>query len=177
MEPVPGPVPPPPAPFNPAAPQTGGRRGCSKPMVVGCLVVLLGGGILALGALYYVATHLPTILSHSFATMERELLAIMPPEVTAEERERLHLAFQSAGTAMAHPDKLDPARLNRVQTELFSVSRKGKSLARADVLKLTEALEGLQPPPPPAPPVPAAPSPPPAPVANPASSSSGGPTA
>lgn len=169
MEPVPGPVPPSPAPFNPTAPQPGGRRGCSKPMVVGCLVVLLGGGIAALGGLYYVATHLSTILHHSFAKMEEELAAIMPADVTAAERERLHAAFQSAGAAMAHPDKLDPARLNRVQTELFSVSRKGKSLTRADVLELTEALEGLQPAAPPAPP--------PAPSSAPAPPPPGGPTA
>jgi hypothetical protein len=142
-------------------------------MVVGCLVVLLGGDILALAGLYYVATHLPSILSRSFATMERELLAIMPPDVTAEDKQRLHDAFASASAAMAHPDKLDPARLNRVQTELFSVSRKGKSLTRADVLELIEALEGLQPAAPPAssPPATAAPSPPPSPP------SSGGPTA
>jgi len=131
-------------------------------MVVGCLVVLLGGGIAALGGLYYVATHLPSILHHSFAKMEEELLAIMPPEVTPEDRQRLHQAFNSARTAMAHPDKLDPARLNRLQTELFGVSRKGKSLTRADVLKLTEALEGLEAKPvPPAPP--ASPAPPPSP--------------
>lgn len=164
MEPVPtGPVPPPPAPFNPTAVQSGGRRGCSKPMVVGCLIILLGGGIAALGVSYYVLTHFPSILHHSFAKLEEELLAIMPADVTPEERQRLHEAFNSAGAAMAHamahPDKLDPVRFNRLQTELFGVSRKGKSLTRADVLRLTEALEGLE-----AKPVPTAlPAPPPSP--------------
>ena len=160
----------PPPPFNPSAAQGGRRRGCTKPMVIGCLVLVLGGGIVALGGLYYVATHLGSILSRSFAKMEEQMELMMPPEVTPEERRRLHEAFRSASAAMAHPDKLDQAKLSRLQTELFNVSRKGRGLTRDDVLRLTEALEAVSPAPAPPPPAPASPPAPGAPPAPPSSS-------
>jgi hypothetical protein len=167
MEPAPtGPFnPPPQAPFNPGAAQAGRRRGCTKPMIVGCLVLVLGGGILVLGGLYYVATHLGVLLERSFAMVETSMDQVMPPDVTPAERQRLHDAFVSARAAMAHPDKVDPTKLSRLQTELFNVSRKGKSLTRDDVLHLTEALEAVSTAPPaaPAPGAPASPAPPPAP--------------
>jgi hypothetical protein len=66
---------------------------------------------------------------------------------------------------------MDPMKLNHLQGELFSISRKGKDLTRQDVANLTKALEELAGPPPAAPVAPSPPPAPPAPSAAPAPTS------
>jgi hypothetical protein len=154
-------------------------------VVVGCAAVLLVGALATLGGLYYLATHLSSILNRSFQQMEKEVTAVLPPDVTPAERQRLHQAFAAAGAAAAHPDKMDPMKLNHLQGELFSVSRKGKDLTRQDVANLTRALEDLAGPspapaapgaPPAAPVAPGNPTPPPAQPAPPAPNAAPAPT-
>jgi len=156
-----------PAPFHPPAPGSP-RRGCSKPVVVGCAAVLLVGALAALGGLYYLATHLSSILRHSFAQMEEQVTANLPADVTPAERQRLHDAFAAAAAAAAHPDKMDPFKLQQLQSQVFAVARKGKDLTRQDVLSLTQVLEDLGG---------KTPGPPPAPAAPPASASPASPPA
>src|SRR3954467_15733473 len=94
--------PPPASPFNPAprpaAPQRAG--GCSKPLIVGCVVVFLVGAIALLGGLWYVSTHAAALLQWSFQQTETSVLAQLPKDVTPEERANLQQAFADVRQAL-----------------------------------------------------------------------------
>lgn len=139
----PGNVPPPiePTPFGRAPERTPGRGGCAKPVMFGCaaLLVLLGiGAILFMANAGRVASHL---LRFSLGTLEKQIMANLPEDVTPEERERLRMAFASA-LAATSSGSFDPQRLPEVQSEIMQIARRPQGqITRQDVLDLTAALE------------------------------------
>jgi len=145
MEPV-EPPPPPPSPFNPTPrPMVPtGRSGCSKPLVIGCVVLFLLGAVGVIGGLVYLAKNATSLLQWSFRQIETSVMAQLPPDVTPDERERLRQAFADATVAIQGIQG-DPARASRVQTELMELARSARSsnLTREDVRKITESLERL----------------------------------
>lgn len=142
MEPphVQPPPPPPAAPFNPSArPRAGG---CPKPLIIGCLAVIVLGGIALLGGFWWISANVTSVLKWSFNQMETGILAQLPKDVTAEERERLQQAFagviQGIDNGSVTPDRLQP-----VQFKIMEISRKGANMTREDVQQLTSLLEGV----------------------------------
>jgi hypothetical protein len=129
---------PPPAPFDPSArPKTGG---CPKPLVIGCIAVILIGGLAALGGFIYMARNATKVLQWSFAQMEKGVLAQLPKDVTPEEKERLRRAF--AGVSQGLKDGSIPVeKLQPAQFKMMEIARKGSNLTRQDILDLTRSLE------------------------------------
>src|SRR3954447_7533630 len=134
--------PPPASPFNPAprpaAPQRAG--GCSKPLIVGCVVVFLVGAITLLGGLYYVTTHTASLLQWYFQQAETSLLAQLPRDVTPEERANLQQAFADVRQAL-RDGKVPLERLQPLQFKMLEIARKGSSVTRQDAVDLTRSME------------------------------------
>jgi hypothetical protein len=158
--------PPPASPFNPVPrpvpPQGGG--GCSKPLIVGCIVVILVAAIAVLGGIYYVGTHAVALLQWSLQQMETNLLAQLPKDVTPEEKANLQQAFTDVRKAI-QDGKVPPERLQPLQFKIIEITRKGSSVTRQDVVEFTHSLQEVVAKP--AVPVGAAPTPSPTPSASP----------
>ncbi|HKV12042.1 MAG TPA: hypothetical protein VJ725_28110 [Thermoanaerobaculia bacterium] len=148
MEPPHTPAPPPPSPFQPItpgpAPVPGKTGGCGKPVVIGCLVVLVLVGIGLVGIFVYVSKHYDQIMNMSLRQTEAQIFAQMPEDVTPQERERLRAAFEGARQAYATRELQDVAQQGQqVQFKLLELVRKGNNMTRQDILDLTEMLERL----------------------------------
>jgi hypothetical protein len=138
MEPPRVEPPPPPAPFDPSArPKS---SGCPKPLVIGCIAVILIGGLAVLGGIYYVANNAAKVLTWSFTQMENGVMMQLPKDVTPEEKERLHQAFVSIRKGI-EDGSLPPDKLQPVQFKMMEITRKGSNLTRRDVQDLTRSLE------------------------------------
>lgn len=149
MEPPHTPPPPPPAPFQPiqpggATPAPGKTGGCGKPVVIGCLVVLVLAGIALAATIWYVTRNYSQIMNMSLRQSEAQIFAQMPEDVTPEERERLRDAFEAARQTYANRPLQEVAQQGQqIQFKLLEIVRKGTSMTRQDVLELTEMLEAL----------------------------------
>src|SRR5215218_7779121 len=140
MEPprVEPPPPPPASPFDPAArPNTGG---CPKPLVIGCVAVLLIGGLALLAGFLYVAKNPSKVLNWSLNQLENGVMAQLPGDVTPEERDRLRLAFTEVGAGL-QSGRITPEQFEPVQFKMIEIARKGKAVTRQDILALTQSLE------------------------------------
>jgi uncharacterized membrane protein len=152
MEPPQSPPPPPASPFDPnARPKTGG---CPKPLLIGCLIVFILGGLGLAGAIYYASKNIGKIMTLSLNQAEAAVLNNLADDVTPEERQRLREAFyaarQRAATATSEEIARDGQALNFKILDIAN-KKKGK-LNRRDVQDLTETLErfaggGSSPPP------------------------------
>jgi hypothetical protein len=134
--------PPPASPFNPApraaVPQGGG--GCSKPVVVGCIAVFLVGAFVVLGGIYYVGTHADALLQWTLQTMETNLLAQLPKDVTPEEKANLQQAFAGVRQGLQQ-GTIPRERLQSVQFKIMELARKGSGVTRQDIVDFTRALQ------------------------------------
>jgi hypothetical protein len=119
-------------------PQGGG--GCSKPLIVGCIVVILVAAIAVLGGIYYVGTHAVALLQWSLQQMETNLLAQLPKDVTPEEKANLQQAFTDVRKAI-QDGKVPPERLQPLQFKIIEITRKGSSVTRQDVVDFTHSLQ------------------------------------
>ena len=132
-------VPDAPSPFRPqpAAP-AGGRGGCSKPVFIGCGVLLLLLGICAI--LFVVKA--PALFQWWLRLVEEKVTAVVPPDVTPAERAALHQGFADLGQAFAHGGQADTRYLQPFQTKLMEVVGKPKGqVPRQEILDLTRILE------------------------------------
>ena len=154
-----------PSPFRPqpAAP-AGGRGGCSKPVFVGCGALLL---ILGIGAIVFVVKA-PALFQWWLKLVEEKVTAVVPADVTPEERAALHQSFVDLGGVFAHGSQPDAHSIQSFQTKLLEVLGKPKGqVTRQEILDLTRILEltaGKRPPAPARPETGANPTPPPTPV-------------
>jgi hypothetical protein len=137
------PAPPPASPFNPQARPAAG--GCPKPLIFGCLGLLVLVGLGFLGFFFYVGTHVGQLLQFSLRQSETAITAQLPPDVTPEDRQRLHQAFEGARNRASHTARAqDIAESSQqLQLKMLQVIRKGQDhkLTRADVQDLTHTLE------------------------------------
>ncbi|HVT59810.1 MAG TPA: hypothetical protein VHR45_15590 [Thermoanaerobaculia bacterium] len=124
------------APFDPTAPR--GGPGCSKPLLIGCGMVLL---LVAVFAVVVIA-NLPAITRWWFNTIEASLEPRLAPDVTPAERQRLKSAFSSAGR-LAEAGKVDMNKLPAFQRQLLALSDPKRRLSRKDVQELTRTLDEL----------------------------------
>lgn len=137
----PGSVPPlPPAsPFNPEAPRARSGPGCSKPLLIGCGIVgfILGACLVAL--FYFVGRNPAGVMNWSLQKMEQGLMAQLPKDLPAADRERLEAAF-AAVRQKVESGEVSAEELQPINFKILEISRRG-NLTREDVLELTEALE------------------------------------
>jgi hypothetical protein len=138
------PPPPPASPFNPTPQPTAprGGSGCPKPLIIGCLAVIVLGGIALLAGFFYVGKNASSILQWSLSTTEKGILQQLPQDTTAEEKERLQRAFADVRKGV-QDGSVTPERLQPLQFKMLEISRKGKAMTREDVRSLTEMLEGM----------------------------------
>lgn len=141
MEPPQPPPPPQPAsPFDPnARPKTGG---CPKPLIIGCLVVLILGGLALVGGIYYASKNIGKIMNASLQQAENAVLGNLPDDVTPEERQRLREAFHAARERIATAKTEEIARDGQaLNFKILDIVKKEKGITRQDVQDLTKTLE------------------------------------
>jgi hypothetical protein len=127
------------SPFNPVAAQVPrDGPGCSKPLLVGCGLLLL---LLVVGVVV-IRIEAPAIFRWTFRVAETSLTPRLPADTTPEERRRLHQAFEAAGRSIG-TDQTDLANLQRVQREIMALSGSQAPLTHQQVRELTEALEAV----------------------------------
>jgi uncharacterized membrane protein len=132
------PPPPPAAPFDPSArPRS---SGCPKPLVIGCIVAILLGGLVLLGGFVLLMRNAPAVLQWSMQKMEEGLTAQLPPDVTPEEKERFRQAFADVRQGLKD-GRIKTEEIQPIQFKMMEIARKGSNLTRQDVLELTRALE------------------------------------
>jgi hypothetical protein len=139
------PPPPPASTFNPtprpAIPS--GRSGCPKPLIIGCLAVIVLGAIALIGGVWWAGKNYDRLLTFSLRQSETALMAQLPQDVTSEERERLRAAFEGArkrvDSAGSPQEIADESQ--QLNMKLFAATRKGGGLTREEVQELTAALE------------------------------------
>lgn len=132
------PPPPPAAPFDPAArPKS---SGCPKPLVIGCLAVILVGGVALLGGFFFLMKNASSVIQWSMRQMENGVMGQLPPTVTPEERQRLRQAFADVSQGLKD-GRIKPEEFQPLQFKMMEIARKGNNLTRQDVLELTRALE------------------------------------
>jgi hypothetical protein len=139
------PPPPPASPFNPT-PQPAlpsGRSGCPKPLIIGCLAVIVLGGIALIVGFVWVGNNFGRLLTFSLQQAESGIFAQLPQDVTSEERERLRRAFQGARQRIESASSAQEIaeESQQLNMKLLAVTRKGKGLTRQEVQELTEDLE------------------------------------
>ena len=127
------------SPFNPAAAQVPrDGPGCSKPLLIGCGLLLL---LLVVGVVV-IRIEAPAIFRWTFRVAETSLTPRLPADATPAERQRLHQAFEAAGRSIG-TDQTDLANLQRVQREIMALSGSQAPLTHQQVRELTEALEAV----------------------------------
>lgn len=134
--PVPPPPVPPPRPF--AAQPKALPGGCSRPLVIGCVVVVV---LLGIAAIAFVVKA-KDLLAWTMREVEQQVVAALPADVTAAERARIDRGFDAAIARMQKGEVETPA-LYALQSQLMNAAEKSqkKTITRDDVLDLLSALE------------------------------------
>lgn len=136
------PISPPPPPAPPGRPfEAVPRRspkGCGRPLLVGCGVLAVLVGVAAIVFLLKAQD----LLSWTMEKLEEQIVAALPEDVTAEERQRLERGFDAA-IAKIRAGEIEPPSLTALQRQLQQAAAKAprKDLTREDVLDLLSALE------------------------------------
>jgi hypothetical protein len=128
----------PPSPWNPTPTRARGGPGCSKPLLMGCGVLIL---LLGIGAVIFLVK-MPSIVQWWFEKLETTLEQRLPNDVTPAEKARFHAAFESARRALAS-GSVDASRMQPFQSRLLSVGSSEQRMSHAQLHDLTVALEGL----------------------------------
>lgn len=134
------------SPFNPLplapSPRTGGR---GKPLVIGCLAVLVLAGVGLIVSLYYVSQSYDKIFAWSLNRVRDGIQDRLPRDLSAEARQRLDAAFTTAQAA-AGSIKGNPAaaqRLQRLMLDLAHESEGNVPLTPQQVEEITHTLEQI----------------------------------
>jgi len=134
------------SPFTPLppspSPSTGGR---GKPLVIGCLVILVLAGVGLIASLYYVGQSYDRIFAWSLGRVRDGIQDRLPRDLSAEERQRLDAAF-TAAQAAAGSIKGNPAaaqRLKRLMLDLAHQSEGNVPLTHQQVEEITGTLEKI----------------------------------
>lgn len=139
------------SPFNPSprpqgpTPVEPARKGCGKPAVIGCLVLLVLTGIGLIALLYYVAQNYDRLMVWTLDRVRDGVVARLPGDLPAEDRQRLDAAFADAKGAAA-ASRRDPAVAQTIQLQLLELARQGEGtgpLTREQVEELIRTLEKI----------------------------------
>lgn len=126
-----------PDPFNPqpTEPQKSGS-GCSRPLLIGCgvLLVLLGVGALIL------ALNAGKLATWAFDKFEEQIQAQLPDDIPAADRQRLGQAFDHLGESI-QDGTADPTKLRLAQTKMRDMALDTSKITVEDVRELAALLE------------------------------------
>ena len=131
-------------PFE-AEPRNTGGTGCGRYVLIGC------GGMIVLVAIALLIAVLRArdLVVWSLGALQAQVEAALPDDVSAVDRERLDLAFESALRAI-EAGAVEPAAMRELQSALLRFAgTPPANLTREDILDLTRVLEkvgGLDPP-------------------------------
>lgn len=140
MEPNQPPPAPPASPFNPTPRPA--RSGCPKPMVIGCLGLLVLVGLGLVGLLFYAGSHVGQLLQLSLRQSESAVFSQMPRDVPQEDQQRLRAAFEKARQRAGTASTQEIAEASQqLQLKTLEVVRKGNAMTRQDIEALTKSLE------------------------------------
>ncbi|MDH3744277.1 MAG: hypothetical protein OES47_04145 [Acidobacteriota bacterium] len=123
---------------RPFEPGPANLTGCGKPVVIGCLVLLV---LLAAGMILLL-TQSNRLMSWTMNQVKAQVMAELPPAVETEERDRLAAAFESATAALAAGD-IDPEDLQSLQRVVAEVQASGGKLSAEQVEEVTLLLEEI----------------------------------
>jgi hypothetical protein len=119
--------------------------GPGKPLVLGCLILLVLAGIGLIGGLYYAGQHYDRIFAWSLARVHDAVSLRLPKDLPAEERQRLDAAFaaaeKAAGTARSSPGAAQ--RLQSLMLELAHQTEGTGTLTVQQVREITATLEKI----------------------------------
>ena len=114
------------SPFTPLppspSPSTGGR---GKPLVIGCLVILVLAGVGLIASLYYVGQSYDRIFAWSLGRVRDGIQDRLPRDLSAEERQRLDAAF-TAAQAAAGSIKGNPAAAQRLKRLMLDLAHQSE---------------------------------------------------
>jgi hypothetical protein len=133
------------SPFNPPSPPAVRTGGSGKPLVIGCLILLVLVGVGLIGALYYVGQHYDQLFAWSLARVRDGILPRLPPDLPADARQRLDAAFTGAQSAVG-AIRGNPAAAQRLQTAMLELAgqAEGKEpLTQKQVEEITVTLEKI----------------------------------
>ena len=139
VEPPP-PSAPPAAPFEPTArPKAGG---CPKPLLVGCLVLVILVGVGVIGLLFFAVKNFGKLMQVYLQESETAIVSKLSPDVTPAERQRLQTAFASARRRIA-ASKSPQDTAASAQGLVFKLREltSQEKIRRQDVQELTQMLE------------------------------------
>ncbi len=125
-----------PAPFDDAPHDPAALKGCSRPILIGCAATVLIGALLFL----LLIVKAKDLFLWAYEVNARQILANLPPDVTAEDEERLRRALDAASQAVTE-GRIDMSGLQDLQRALGLASK--REVSRQDVLEAIEALERL----------------------------------
>ena len=100
-------------------------------------------GLVLVGFFLYIGTHVGQVLQFSLRQSETTISAQMPKDVTPEELQRLHGAFEAARERALKPGSLQEIAESsqQLQFKLLAVLQKEPNVTRQDILELTRVLE------------------------------------
>jgi hypothetical protein len=114
-----------------------GKGGCTLPLLVGCGVVLVIVGILAVVFVW----NAPRFLDWAYGKMGQLVIERLPESIPAEDRERLEEGFAALSRAAAK-GRIDPAAARDLQGRIQDLAtRDPAQITREDVQELAQALE------------------------------------
>lgn len=123
---------------SPFEPEPADLGGCGKPVVIGCLAILV---LLAVGFVIFLAKA-RGMLDWALLQYQTAVVTNLSEEVTVEERQRLESAFENARAAIRE-NRMEPSALQRLQRFMSSPPRPNQPIAPDTVRELSEVLESL----------------------------------
>ncbi|MCP4202989.1 MAG: hypothetical protein GY769_13785 [bacterium] len=123
---------------TPFEPEPADLGGCGKPVVIGCLAVLV---LLAIGFVVFLAKA-RNMLDWALLQYQTAVVANLAEEVTVEERERLVSAFEDARAAIRE-NRMEPSALQKLQRFMSSPPKPDQPITPDTVRELSEVLESL----------------------------------
>jgi len=130
------------APPQTPSPRTGGP---AKPLVIGCIVVLILVGIGLIASLYYVGQSYEKIFAWSLGRIRDGVEVRLPKDLPAEAKQRLDNAFTAAQTAAGtvHGNPAASARLQKLMLDLAHQVEGTAPLTAQQVDEITRTLEQI----------------------------------
>lgn len=126
-----------PSPFESAEPTGPSGSGCSRPLLVGCSVLLV---LLGVGAVLLVM-NMERITLWVFERMEVQVMERLPEDLPEAERQRLGRAFDAVHRAV-RDGTVDPVALQAAQADLgVLASKEQEQITVEDVRRAAEGLE------------------------------------
>jgi len=115
---------------------SGKGTGCSRPLVVGCGVLLVLLGVAAVLFVLYAGQ----IAAWAYGKAQTQIVNRLPEELSDEEEQRLVRAFEEFRQAVEN-GTVDPDGLTEVQAQVLALLQSQEEPTVEDIRELTEALE------------------------------------